>query len=92
MKTKKKRGDLPLENLAEEALKEAVAEVIAEHKLAGYPLAVWRDGRVVHLPAVRLKYGSAPKNTNHPRKNKIDLVHDFPSAKMKAINKEKKIR
>jgi hypothetical protein len=49
MKAKKKRFDLPLEKLAEVALKEAVAEVIAEHKISGYSLAVWRDGRVVHL-------------------------------------------
>jgi len=26
-----------------------VAEVIDEHKLTGYPLAVWKDDRVVHL-------------------------------------------
>lgn len=49
MVTERKRSAIPLEILAEEALKEAVAEVIAEHKLAGYRLAVWKDGRVVHL-------------------------------------------
>ena len=68
MKTKRKRSYLPLEKLAEEALKEAVAEVIAEHKFTGHPLAVWKDGQVVHLPpdqiAVRethTKYIASPK-------------------------------
>jgi hypothetical protein len=31
------------------ALQEAVAGVIAEHKRLGLPLAVWRDGKVVHI-------------------------------------------
>jgi hypothetical protein len=67
MVTKNKRSAIRLETLAEEALKEAVAEVIAEHKFAGYPLAVWRDGRAVHLspeqieirePALKYKISS----------------------------------
>lgn len=68
MVTEKKRSAIPLEILAEEALKEAVAEVIAEHKLAGYPLAVWKDGRVVHLSPEQIevreqsaKYEPSPK-------------------------------
>jgi hypothetical protein len=68
MKTKRKRSYLPLEKLAEEALKEAVAEVIAEHKFTGHPLAVWKDGQVVHLPPdqievreTRTKYIASPK-------------------------------
>jgi len=50
VKTRRKQSELPLEKLAEEALKEAVAEVIAEHKFTGHPLAVWKNGQVVHLP------------------------------------------
>jgi hypothetical protein len=68
MVTKNKRSAIRLETLAEEALKEAVAEVIAEHKLAGYPLAVWRDGRVIHLSPEQIevrehpaKYKPSPK-------------------------------
>jgi hypothetical protein len=34
---------------ATRALEEAVAGVIAEHKRLGLPLAVWRDGKVVHI-------------------------------------------
>ena len=55
MKNKKKRAEVPLEKLAEEALKKAVAEAIAEHKRAGYPIAVWRDGKVVHIPADQIE-------------------------------------
>ena len=40
---------VPLAIRAEEALKKAVAEVIADHKRTGDPIAVWRDGKVVHL-------------------------------------------
>ena len=68
MKTRKKRSDLPLEILAEEALKEAVAEVISEHKSTGHPLAVWKNGQVVHLPPdevevrdVHTKYRTSPR-------------------------------
>jgi hypothetical protein len=60
MVTEKKRSAIPLEILAEEALKEAVAEVIAEHKLAGYPLAVWKDGRVVHLSPEQIEVRERP--------------------------------
>jgi hypothetical protein len=42
--------DLPLDIKAEKALKEAVAEAIAEHKLRGRPIVIWRDGKVVTIP------------------------------------------
>ncbi len=35
----------------EKALRAAVAEVMAEHKRTGTPLAVWQDGNTVLLPA-----------------------------------------
>lgn len=34
---------------AEKALREAVAEVIEEHRRTGRPLIVWRDGKVIEL-------------------------------------------
>lgn len=37
--------------IAEKALKEAVAEVIEDHHLRGDPIAIWRDGKVVLVPA-----------------------------------------
>jgi hypothetical protein len=36
--------------LAEEALKETVAEVIANPERTGDPIVIWRDGKVVHKP------------------------------------------
>jgi len=36
---------------AEEALRKAVAEAIAEHRRNGVPIAIWRDGKVVRIPA-----------------------------------------
>jgi hypothetical protein len=54
MKTDRKfREDMkgiPLQIRAEMALKEAVAEAIAEHKRRGNPIALWRDGKVVVIP------------------------------------------
>ena len=38
---------------AEKALKEAVAEVIEDHRRSGDPLAIWRDGKVVWVPATK---------------------------------------
>jgi len=43
--------DLPLKIKAEMALKEAVAEALAEHKRQGNPIAVWRNGKAVWVPA-----------------------------------------
>jgi hypothetical protein len=43
--------DIPLHIRAEMALKEAVAEAIAEHKRRGNPIALWRDGKVIVIPS-----------------------------------------
>jgi hypothetical protein len=43
--------DLPLKVKAEMALKEAVAKALAEHKRQGNPIAVWRNGKAVWIPA-----------------------------------------
>lgn len=51
MKGKKKLLKIPLAIRAEEALKEAVAEAIADHKRTGDPIAIWKDGKVVRVPA-----------------------------------------
>jgi hypothetical protein len=49
--TKKTLKDIPLDIKAEMALKEAVADAIAKHKKLGYPISVWRNGKVVSIPA-----------------------------------------
>jgi hypothetical protein len=40
---------------AEKALKRAVATAIAEHKRNGVPIAVWRHGKVVLIPAAKIE-------------------------------------
>jgi len=40
-----------LQQKAFKALKEAVREVVEEHKRTGRSLAVWRNGRVVKISA-----------------------------------------
>lgn len=52
---KKKLTDIPLEVRAEEALKKAVTETIADHKRTGDPIVIWRDGRVVKIPADQIE-------------------------------------
>lgn len=48
MKTKNRSLNIPVIALeGEKALKAAVAEVVAEHKKAGKPLAVWYNGKAV---------------------------------------------
>jgi len=34
-----------------QALREAVAQAVEEHRRRGIPLAAWRDGRAVSIPA-----------------------------------------
>jgi hypothetical protein len=57
--TKKSLKNIPLDIKAEMALKEAVADAIAKHKKLGYPIAVWRNGKVVSIPAHEIIIPSA---------------------------------
>jgi hypothetical protein len=51
MKKRNKKMETPLAIRAEEGPKKAVAEAIAEHRLKGRAIAVWRDGKVTRVPA-----------------------------------------
>lgn len=55
MKKKNKLKTIPLAHRAEEAFKEAVAEALAEHRRHGIPIAVWRNGKVVRVPAEQIE-------------------------------------
>lgn len=58
---KKDHKNMSLGDMAEEALRKAVARVVEEHRKSGEPLAVWRDGKVVRVPADQLQgYGEQP--------------------------------
>ena len=37
-----------------QALKKAVAETIRDHARTGDPVVIWRDGKVVRVPAAQL--------------------------------------
>lgn len=45
----------PMAFRAEEALKRAVALTIADHKRTGDPIVIWRDGKVVKVPADQIE-------------------------------------
>jgi len=47
----KKRNQSSLTQKAMRALTEAVAKAVEEHRRLGIPLAIWRDGRAVSIPA-----------------------------------------
>ena len=47
--------DLPMEERALMALEAAVEKLIEEHAREGLPLYIWRDGKVVAVPAEELR-------------------------------------
>lgn len=55
MSSKKAKTIEQLRAGARKAIREAVAEALKEHKAAGVPAAIWRDGKVAYLPARRKK-------------------------------------
>jgi hypothetical protein len=50
---------LPIAERGLMALKTAVEKVIVEHARQGLPIYIWRDGRVVEVPADELRAQSA---------------------------------
>ncbi|MCX5819144.1 MAG: hypothetical protein NT047_04460 [Deltaproteobacteria bacterium] len=58
---------MSLGEMAEEALKKAVARVVEKHRRSGEPLAVWRDGEVVHVPADQLQGPGGETEIESPR-------------------------
>jgi hypothetical protein len=47
--------DLPLEELAELAMKAAMEKLIEEYARVRLPLYIWRNGKVVAVPAEELR-------------------------------------
>lgn len=45
----------PLAILALKALRKAVAKAIADHKRTGDPIVIWKDGKVVRVPADQIE-------------------------------------
>jgi hypothetical protein len=44
------------------AMKSAVREAVRMHKLLGYPIVVWRDGKVVWIPPEEIEIPPEEKN------------------------------
>jgi hypothetical protein len=64
---KNNHKNMSLGDMADEALRKAVARVVEEHRKSGEPLAVWRDGKVVRVPADQLQgYEEAPGKESVP--------------------------
>lgn len=69
-KMKKDHKNMSLGDMAEEALRKAVARVVEEHRKSGEPLAVWRDGKAVRVPADQLqRYEEAPGSESAPARD-----------------------
>jgi hypothetical protein len=58
-KSRKKKSPRSLLAKAERALREAVAGVIEDHRRAGTPLIVWRDGKVAKVHPRQLAVNSS---------------------------------
>jgi len=52
---KKDHKNMSLGDMADEALRKAVAGVVEKHRKSGEPLAIWRDGKVVRVSADQLQ-------------------------------------
>jgi hypothetical protein len=50
---KKATGEI-ISKQAEKAMKKAIQGVIADRKMRGEPLIIWRNGKVVKIPAKQL--------------------------------------
>jgi hypothetical protein len=53
----------------EAALNEAVRDALLDHKRAGNPIAVWRDGKVVIIPANEIPVDDPLTNGAHQNQN-----------------------
>ncbi len=47
--------NIPIGIRAEKALRKAVADAIADHKRSGNSIVIWRDGKVVKIPADQIE-------------------------------------
>jgi hypothetical protein len=67
---KMKRTPPLLAYRAEEAFRKAVAEAIAEHRRNGVPIAIWRNGKVVRIPADQIEVHEPQVEYRVSRKNR----------------------
>ena len=58
-----KNKALPLAERGEIAFRAAVAKVVNQHRQAGVPLAIWRNGKVVLVPATKVSVSPARRTS-----------------------------
>jgi len=71
MRKNRKGRYIPLAYRAEEAFKKAVAEALAEHRLNGIPIAIWRDGKVVLVPPDQIGVSDVQATYTLSKKGKV---------------------
>ncbi len=54
MPQKEKEKFSKLFSQAEQAMKTAIKKLIRQHKQSGHPMIIWRNGKVVKVPAYKL--------------------------------------
>jgi len=59
IKRKRAGGSRSMVRKVEKALRIAVAKTIEEHRLSGDPIVVWKNGRVIKIPASQLPRAKA---------------------------------
>ena len=67
-----KKRTQTLTQMAMQALTKAVAKAVEEHRRRGLPLAVWRNGRAVSIPATEagvLREAPTPYRTKVKRQD-----------------------
>ena len=52
---KTKRRKVSLGTLAIRAMRGAVKKAVEEHRRLGVPMVIWRDGKIVHISASRIR-------------------------------------
>ena len=72
MKKEGRHTGVPLAIRAEEALRGAVAKAIAERKMKGKSIAVWRDGRVIQIPSEQIAFREIGAKYSASRPEKAD--------------------
>jgi hypothetical protein len=68
-KLDKNLSDKTMAFCAEEALKKAVARTIVDHKRTGDPIVIWRDGKVVKVPADQIEVYEPEAEYGNPKEN-----------------------
>lgn len=51
----------------DKALRQGVRNAMLQHKQAGNPIVIWRDGKVVWVPAQEIEISDSDESRTHPQ-------------------------